>query len=268
MSNYPIPAPPAPAGYTPAKNSGTGNLKPRLNRVVIHSAVIPCEPGRARQLADWSARGTTGGSWHYATDPKEAIQCAGDDWVCWHAPPNRDRSGGTIGIEMADWPKGGKVTAAIRKTWRWRTRAHKNMLAHTARLTAELCLAYDIPIVFLSPADLKAGKRGITTHNNVSRAFGQSSHWDPGMWPRRRFMKMVRAEAAKIRAEHATKQAPAEPTPVARPVTREETRGGSVDDALASLLEAKGSGTRREMLDLAIEAVRDIPAWEKGSLKD
>jgi len=37
-----------------------------------------------------------------------------------------------------------------------------------------------IPAVWLFPADLQAGRRGITSHDNVSKAFGQSTHWDPG----------------------------------------------------------------------------------------
>ena len=72
------------------------------------------------------------------------------------------------------------------------------MLERTAKLTAHLCAASDLPPRFLSVAALKAGGRGITTHNNVSRAFGQSSHWDPGAWPRRRFMRMVRREHKRL----------------------------------------------------------------------
>lgn len=54
------------------------------------------------------------------------------------------------------------------------------MLTLSAGLCAELLLKYDLPAEFLSPADLRAGKRGVTTHRNVSLAFGQSSHTDPG----------------------------------------------------------------------------------------
>jgi hypothetical protein len=73
------------------------------------------------------------------------------------------------------------------------------MLRITAELTAQLCLAYDVPIVFRTAKELKAGLRGITTHNEVSRAFGQSDHWDPGAWPRAQFMRLVRKHAAELR---------------------------------------------------------------------
>lgn len=191
--------PPAPYGGVPARHSGEGN-KP-IRRVVIHSAVMPCEPGRARQLAEWNAKGTTGGSWHYATDPAATFQCSWDSFVCHHAPPNA----GSLGVEMADYPgqrPTGKTRAALhklRKVWRWARKPHRLMLARTARLTAELVVDYSLPVEFLSVRQLRAGQRGITTHDNVSKAWGQSSHWDPGWWPRRRFMRMVRREVANIR---------------------------------------------------------------------
>lgn len=194
-------ASPPVVGGTPALESGKVN-KP-IHRVVIHSAVMPCEPGRARQLGRMNQLGSTGGSWHYATDPDEAIQCSFDSWVCWHAPPNLH----SLGIEMADAP-GPRPTGLTkrqlwnaRKVWRWADTPHRKMLARTARLTAELCVLYELPPAFLTPRQLRAGKRGVTTHNNVSRAWNQSTHWDPGWWPRRRFMRAVRREVRRIEDE-------------------------------------------------------------------
>lgn len=185
------PSPPV-VGGIPAHHSGETNHPP--TRVVIHSAVMPCEVGRARLLGDMNRRGSTSGSWHYATDPAETIQCSYDRFVCWHAPPNAH----SIGIEMADTPQRWQRGLV----WRWRGLHHRKMLERTARLTAHLCLAYDLPLVWLRPKDLRAGHKGITSHANVTRAFGQSTHWDPGWWPRRHFMRMVRAEAKElVRAE-------------------------------------------------------------------
>jgi hypothetical protein len=184
MTSYPPPNPPVIDG-SPAKHSGLDN-KP-INRVVIHSAVMPCEPGRAKQLGHMNSVGSGGGSWHYAVDPTATYQCSYDRYVCWHAPPNSH----SIGIEMADNPS--------RLPGRWLRKNQKLMLERTAKLTAELCLAYGIPIRFLSVEDVKAGRRGITTHNNVSKAFHQSSHWDPGSWPRATFMKRVHAHADAIK---------------------------------------------------------------------
>ena len=200
MSKYPPPNPPVIDG-TPAKHSGEDNMP--VTRIVIHSAVMPCEPGRAKQLGQMNSKGTGGGSWHYAVDPKATFQCSYDRFVCWHAPPN-DHS---IGIEMADYPKPWPTSkpkgwwATLTRRWRWNSNNHKLMLDRTAKLTAELCLAYTLPVVFLSPADLKAGKKGITTHANVSKAFGQSTHWDPGAWPKGKFMRLVRDYVKQIRKD-------------------------------------------------------------------
>ena len=199
MSKYPPPNPPVVDG-TPAKNSGQDN-KP-INRIVIHSAVMPCEPGRARQLATMNSQGSGGGSWHYAVDPDATIQCSFDSFVCWHAPPNQH----SIGIEMADNPgpvpndkPGTARYKALKKSWRWVRPNQRKMLARTARLTAELCLAYNVPPVFKSAAALRSGERGVTTHAEVSKAWNQSTHWDPGFWPRRSFMRQVRREIALIK---------------------------------------------------------------------
>lgn len=193
-------ASPPVVGGEPALHSGTNN-KP-VNRVVIHSAVMPCERGRARQLGKMNQLGSTGGSWHYATDPGEAIQCSWDSYVCWHAPPNLH----SLGIEMADAPGPRPVGLTkralwnLRKSWRWADANHRAMLDVTARLTAELVVVYDLPVRWLTVSDLRAGRRGVTSHDNVSRAWHQSTHWDPGWWPRRRFMRKVRRNVQRIKA--------------------------------------------------------------------
>lgn len=194
-------ASPPVVGGVPAHHSGEGN-KP-IHRVVIHSAVMPCEVGRARQLGAMNASGATGGSWHYATDPGEAIQCSWDSFVCWHAPPN-DHS---LGIEMADTPGKRPATLALRRLnpWRWRDKNHAAMLRVTARLTAELCVDYRLPVKFINARELRAGHKGVTTHAQVTRAFHQSTHWDPGWWPRRRFMRMVREQVQAIHADQVRK---------------------------------------------------------------
>lgn len=198
MRKFPSPAPP----YVgpPAKYS-TGSNRP-IKRIVIHSAVMPCEPGRARQLAQMNRAGTGGGSWHYAVDPDETLQCSYDSVICWHAPPNT----GSIGIEMADYPgpvptdkPGTARWKALRRSWRWARPNQRKMLRRAARLVAELALAEDLPVKYLGAKKLRAGYWGITTHAAVSRAWGQSTHWDPGWWPRRRFMRLVRAHARRLR---------------------------------------------------------------------
>ena len=201
MSRFPAPSP----VYLgpPAKHSGTGN-KP-IKRIVIHSTVSPCVPGGARNIAAYFRSPSAGGSAHYVIDPREVVQAAYDSVVCWHAPPNPH----TLGLEMCEYP--GPVPndpprsarrKALKKSWRWVKPRQQRMLRRTAKLTAELCLAYDVPVRFLGKRKLKKlgrDARGITTHANTSLAFGQSTHWDPGWWPRGLFMVQVRAEVRRLR---------------------------------------------------------------------
>lgn len=58
---------------------------------------------------------------------------------------------------------------------------HPGLLERTARWLAHRCAARRIPARFLDAADLRADRRGITTHREVSEAFGLTDHRDPGV---------------------------------------------------------------------------------------
>lgn len=71
------------------------------------------------------------------------------------------------------------------------------MLKLSARVTAALCVRYDIPAVWLAPDDLLRGRRGISTHLNAVIAFG-GNHWDPGyQFPEDVYLQFVRNEIAE-----------------------------------------------------------------------
>jgi hypothetical protein len=173
--------------------------------VVIHSTVSPCKPGGRFDIAAYFRTEQSGGSAHYVADPVGVVQCVGDHTVAWHAPPNR----GSLGIEMCDIPgpvpgskPGTALWKAARRAWRWRRPNQQAMLHVVAQLTAQLCLAYDIPPVFIGTRQLRRGAKGVTTHNKVSRAWHESTHWDPGFWPRRRFMGLVVDYYRQEKREH------------------------------------------------------------------
>jgi hypothetical protein len=183
-----------PARYTPGDN------KP-VDRLVVHSTVSPCVPGGRYDIARYFRSPGAKGSAHYVTDPAGAVQAAWDRVICWHAPPN-PRS---LGFEMCDIPgpvpnerPGSARWKMLRRSWRWARPKQRAMIRITARLVAEACVVHQVPPVFLGPKALRAGRRGITTHANVSKAWGQSTHWDPGWWPRRRFIRLVRRHVRTI----------------------------------------------------------------------
>ena len=181
-------APPAPPFLGPAAHTSAGSNLP-IRRIVIHSTVSPCRDGGARDIAAYFRSAKSGGSAHYVVDPGEVVQVVGDSVIAWHAPPNAH----SIGVELCDMPDASSA-------YRWNDAEHRKMLRLAARLVAELCLAYDVPPYFRGVAGLRLGRRGVTTHANVSQAFKQSTHWDPGAWPRRRFMRMVRDEIRALKA--------------------------------------------------------------------
>lgn len=185
--------PPSPVYLGPPSKSSAGSNKP-VRRIVIHSTVSPCREGQARDTAAYFRSPEARGSAHYAVDPGEVVQCAWDSVICWHAPPNAQ----SLGIEMCEFP----ATTMDR----WKERPHQLMLERTARLTAQLCLAYGVPIRYVGWFRMRVlGMRGVTTHAQVSKAWRQSDHWDPGTWPRRRFMRMVRLQAKAIRRRNGGK---------------------------------------------------------------
>lgn len=183
----PFPAP-RPRYLGPAAHTSAGSNMP-ISRIVIHSTVSPCVPGQAEATANYFRSPKAGGSAHYVVDPSTVVQVVFDREIAWHAPPNAH----SLGVELCDMPD-------PKSAKRWQDRNHRLMFARAARLVAELCLAYDVPPFYVGASALKRGRRGVTTHAQVSQAFHQSDHWDPGAWPRLAFMFEVRRQIRRIKA--------------------------------------------------------------------
>jgi len=58
--------------------------------------------------------------------------------------------------------------------------AHPGMLAGAAAWVRSRCTARGIPMVKLSPAEVKAGRAGVCGHVDYTQATGDGTHWDPG----------------------------------------------------------------------------------------
>ncbi|QXN74243.1 lysin A, N-acetylmuramoyl-L-alanine amidase domain [Gordonia phage ObLaDi] len=78
------------------------------------------------------------------------------DGICSAPATSRRRSGST---RWADYPQ---------------------MLDAMARDIAELSVAKNIPLVWLTPAQIRAGHKGLCGHAEISKAFGETDHTDPG----------------------------------------------------------------------------------------
>lgn len=151
-----------------------GGPQPAPRWIVIHATVSACAPGVARNVANYFARpDIRPSSAHYVIDPGEIIQSVREDTIAWHAPPISYM--GSIGLEHTDpcdvYPVGSSD---------WVDADHRAMLARSAGLAREICDRYSIPVRRVGPNDMKAGRGGFCSHDDVSKAWGQSQHWDPG----------------------------------------------------------------------------------------
>ena len=178
-------------------HSSTGDNVP-VSRIVLHGTVSPCVRGGARSVASYFQSSSAGGLAHYIVDPGEIVQCAGDNLIVWHAPPNK----GSIGVELTD-PQDATGPR------RWFDPAHTAMLEQAAGLVARLCVKHDLPDTYVDRTAMLAGARGITTHNEVSQAWRQSDHSDPGPgFPIAHFIDLVRSHRTP-----AVVPVPPKPTP-------------------------------------------------------
>jgi len=153
--------------------------------IVLHTAENGNDPTGARGVAEYFTTITRPASSHYVVDKNEIIHCVQESDAAWGAPgANEDglhiEHAGTAAWTAADWARDDVL----------------QMLDLSAQLTASLCASYGIDAVWLSPADITAGKAGITGHVDVTKAFPllHGTHTDPGpAFPIAKYISMVSA---------------------------------------------------------------------------
>lgn len=155
----------------------SGTRAPSVVRwVVMHDT----EGGTALSIARYFSTPSSGGSAHLVVDDKSCYRCLEDNQVPWGAPGANTQG---FHIEQCGYAK---WTSLI-----WSTQ-HRQTLERAAYKAALHCRKFGIPPYFVAAAELKQGRRGVTTHAECTKAFG-GSHTDPGLgWPRWWFMRRVR----------------------------------------------------------------------------
>lgn len=154
--------------FIPAKHFRQGGNLP-LTRIVIHDMEYPEKPDAAEAVAQIFHTSDRVSSAHYCVDNNSIVRCVQDDDTAYHAPPNQH----SIGIEHAGY--------ARQTTGDWLDEYGTKMLRdQSAPLVRGLCDRYGIPKRWLTVEQIRAGWHGVTSHNNVSLAFHQSTHTDPG----------------------------------------------------------------------------------------
>lgn len=158
-----------------------------VTRIVVHATCPPKMPGttsssagQAHATAEYFTSAGAGGSAHYVVDVAGEEHCLEENRIAWHAPPNEH----SVGIEIC-----GQSTYTRAE---WLSDAVWPAVARAASRVADLCARYNIPAVRLIAADLLAGRHGICGHNDVTQAWHQSDHTDPGPdFPWDRFITAV-----------------------------------------------------------------------------
>jgi len=141
----------------------------QIDWIVVHDMEAPETAATAENVARMFATTARQASAHYNVDNDSIVQSVLDKDVAYHAPGANAKG---IGIEHAGY--------ASQRPENWDDAYSRAMLARSAVLVRELTTKYGIPVQFVDAAGLRAGKRGITTHAEVSKAWGKTDHTDPG----------------------------------------------------------------------------------------
>lgn len=138
--------------------------------IVLHSMEAPMSEGRAKQVAQMFATlpPTRKASVQVCVDNKELWGCVSEQDTAYGAPGANSTG---LHIEHAGYAKQSRED--------WLSDYGVAMLRNSARLAADWCNRYGIPVEFVDAEGLRRGQRGITTHYQVALAFG-GDHWDPG----------------------------------------------------------------------------------------
>jgi hypothetical protein len=175
--------------FFPADVNMGGPRKGETLWVVLHNTVS--DDWVAEAIARYFHDNPAAGSTQEIVDSNRTEKSIPDEMTCQGAAGD-DANGKGVHIEFCSMP-----------TWKrvfW-FRRHNRMIRRGAFRVARYCMKYNIPPRYLTVAEVRAGKRGITTHRTITEAFNvQGGHTDDGP-PRGRTEKYVREYLAKMKAE-------------------------------------------------------------------
>ena len=108
-------------------------------------------------------------SYHYIFDTDRIIPIVPDAWIAYAAG-----GGNAQGLHACYPGKAGQTPE------QWADNVSSAQHEQAAQWLVDKGREYDIPLVKLGADDLRAGKRGVCGHHDVSLAFKKSDHTDPG----------------------------------------------------------------------------------------
>lgn len=161
-----------------------GRITP-VEVIVIHDMEAPETDKTAEAVAANFHVTDRKASTHYNIDNNSIVGSVRLEDTAWAAPGANSNGiqlehAGYASQRLVDWMDGYSLAE----------------LKLSAQLTAALCSKFILPMEFVDAKGLVARRKGITTHWEVTKAFKQSDHTDPGLYfPMDLYIAMVRGEA-------------------------------------------------------------------------
>lgn len=142
--------------------------------IVFHDMEASELPNRAESLAQYGATVPDGRqvSWHYAADSDSVVQCVRLADTAWTV--------GNVGNQLGiNWEFAG---FAAQNRDQWLDAYGVAMLDKAIPIMVRDMRTYGIPARWLTDAEVKAKQKGLTTHDQLRRCFGGTTHTDPGKY--------------------------------------------------------------------------------------
>lgn len=159
----------------------------------------------ARAMAEYQQRPSAGGSYHIVVDGKALTARENDDIF---RPWAAGFTGNLRGMHLSF----GAYARDSRSLWL----THDAQLRKAAEAVAFWCRKYSIPARKITAGELRSGVKGICGHHEVSLAWGEVNHTDPG--PNFPWDVFIRYVAGYLGG---TAPAPSTPAPAPEPVDLE-----------------------------------------------
>lgn len=248
--------------------SWTNANRTNVQVIVIHDTEGTEGINSAENGASYDQRRTDGTSTHYFHDQDSTVQCVRTEDVAHAARANGNR----IGIQHELCGRASQGAAG------WADEASQGTIRNAAAQTARDCLKWGIPPRKLTPAQVRAGAKGICGHGDITRAFPEDSgdHTDPGpTFPWDQFINLVELNMAGLTNDDADvvinrmvtrMKTPKDAFSIAMKAITWQYDGGGLQGAASSLAALADTQTIQVMVTALAAAVARITDVDEVAL--